>query len=68
MNQIKNLTLIIFSIIGSLYFVEAILSFHKLYKNNEIFNNTEINVTETDKNKQKFDTRSKIQVYNDLIK
>ena len=68
MNQIKNVLLIVFSSIVSLYFVEAIFSFHKLYKNNEIFNNTEIKVTETVNNKKIFDTRSKIQYYNDLTK
>lgn len=66
-NFFKNTTLIIVSIIITLYFAEAILSFHKLYENNEIFNNTESNVNKNDNSKEKFDTRSKIQIYNDLI-
>ena len=61
MNIVKNLILIIFSTIFSLYLLEVLFSFHKLYKVNEI-----PELTKQAEDDEGFDTRSKIEVFNDI--
>ncbi|WP_435151229.1 hypothetical protein ACIJYB_00645 [Candidatus Pelagibacter bacterium nBUS_44] len=62
MNIVKNLILIIFSTIFSLYLLEVLFSFHKLYKVNETPELTK----QAEDDDEGFDTRSKIEVFNDI--